>query len=149
MGYGSEYGMGSIMGPGNMMGMYPGMYPGMQPGMYPGMYPGMQPGMMPPMMPPAPPIYRQPGFPGVYTRQTPGGSFPGAQPFPGPDYTMPLPGSYPGVQPGPIPTTHSRWTLSTTYARRPNWSSAFTTPLGGYNPSPLLGRIILPEQTQI
>lgn len=134
MGYGSEYGMGSIMGPGNMTGMYPGMMPGMYPGMMPGMYPGMMPGMHPGMMPPPmsppmmPPVYQQPGFPGNYPGQVPGGTFPGSQPYPGPDYSMPLPGDYPGSQPGPYnPPGQSN----------PIGSVPPPPSGGGYNPTPI------------
>lgn len=134
MGYGSEYGMGSIMGPGNMMGMYPGMMPGMYPGMMPGMYPGMMPPtMMPPVMPPMaqvppPPVYQQPGFPGAYPGQVPGSTFPGLQPSPGPDYSMPLPGDYPGSQPGPYnpPGQYN-----------PIGGGIPAPPAGGYNPTPI------------
>ena len=114
-------------------------------GMYHGIYPGMQYRMMPPMIPPAPPIYRQHGF-GVYPRRTEG-SFHWRSTVSGPDYTMPLE----IIQEYSLGLTNHPFKvdLINHLCKAAQLEQCLHHLLWEVITLHLLGRIILPEQTQI
>ena len=130
MGYGSEYGMGSIMGPGNMMGMYPGMYP---------RYAAWNVSWYVPRYATWDDAPNDASCSSNLSATWISRSVPRADTWRFFSWRSTVSGSrlhnavtrrLSRSTTWALPTTHSRWTLSTTYARRPNWSSAFTTSFG-------------------